>query len=242
MKIIRLETTPSTNTAMAAASDLSHGTIIFTPEQSAGRGQRGNSWESAPGKNATMSIMLRPRTITADRQFTVSEAVALGVARLLDRFIEPARVKVKWPNDIYVDDKKIAGILIENTLTGRHIDRSIAGIGLNVNQREFLSDAPNPVSILNITGRENDVENIVGELGAEILKVFDRAENDSEDVHKEYLGRLWRGEGEHLFAEPGGKPFMASITDVAPDGFMTLRRSSDGKLRRYAFKEVAFIL
>lgn len=243
MKVITLETTPSTNTAMAAmASELGHATILITHNQSAGRGQRGNSWEAAPGMNVTMSIMLCPTRIAASGQFAASEAVALGVARLLDRYIAPSRVKVKWPNDIYVDDKKIAGILIENTLTGQKIERSIAGIGLNVNQREFVSDAPNPVSIAAVTGCELPLDEVVAQLGATILDAFGRAERDPEGLHAEYLRRLWRADGEYMFAEPSGERFAASIADVAPDGFMTLRIARDGSLRRYAFKEVAFIL
>jgi len=243
MNIITLPTVASTNTALAEMDNgLPHGTILLTHRQSAGRGQRGNSWEAEPGKNVTMSVLLRPRTISASGQFAVSEAVALAVAGFLDRYINPDRVKVKWPNDIYVDNSKIAGILIENVITGTTITRSIAGIGLNINQREFHSDAPNPVSLVQITGEELPLDTVVTTLGSLLLNLADEAESAPTLLHERYLRRLWRGSGTHLFAEPSGRQFSAEIVDVAPDGLLRLRRSPDGALCRYAFKEVAFVL
>lgn len=243
MNIITVPSTPSTNTTLAEmAPELPHGTVLLTRRQSAGRGQRGNSWEAEPGKNLTMSMLLLPQGIAAAAQFAVSEAVALAVASLLDRFIDSARVKVKWPNDIYVDNRKIAGILIENVVAGASLVRCIAGIGLNINQREFLSNAPNPVSLIQLTGREENVEALCADLAETILTNMELAEADPAALHARYLSRLWRAEGPHPFAEPQGAPFMAEIAGVAPDGFLTLRLCEDGSLRRYAFKEVAFVL
>lgn len=243
MNIITLPTVASTNTALAEIDNgLPHGTILLTHSQSAGRGQRGNTWEAEPGKNVTMSVLLRPRAVSASGQFAVSEAVALSVAEFLDLYINPDRVKVKWPNDIYVDNSKIAGILIENVITGTTITRSIAGIGLNVNQRKFHSDAPNPVSLVQITGKELQLDAVVTTLGSMLLNRAEEADSTPALLHERYLRRLWRGSGTHLFAEPAGRQFSAEIIDVAPDGILSLRRSSDGVLRRYAFKEVAFVL
>ncbi|MDE5927427.1 MAG: biotin--[acetyl-CoA-carboxylase] ligase, partial [Duncaniella sp.] len=141
------DTLPSTSSYLAGiAADAPHGTVVMAREQTAGRGQRGNSWEAEPGCNITLSLLLRPEGLHPARQFVISQAVSLAIADLVSHFVA-APVSIKWPNDIYVDDRKICGILIENTITGTSIDRTIVGIGLNVNQTEFRSDAPNPVSM-----------------------------------------------------------------------------------------------
>lgn len=244
MTVIRLPETASTNTYMREhLSDAPHGTVVVTDCQTAGRGQRGNSWEAAPGKNLTFSIILRPH-VHAAKQFAVSEAIATAIAGVLRRYIPTSHsVAVKWPNDIYADDLKICGILIENSLTGCHIDRSIAGIGINVNQRLFLSDAPNPVSIISFIDRELPLDNLLDEFCTEILSAISLT--DSPDgiagLHDRYLSMLWRGTGFHTYRLPSGETFNAAIENIAPDGTLTLRRS-DGTLRAYAFKEVAAVL
>ena len=150
----------STNTELARLADegAPHGTVAIAECQTAGRGQRGNTWESAPGENVTMSVLLHPDGIEPRRQFAISEAVALGVAETLDIYLPAGmRAEVKWPNDIYVGNRKICGILIENRITSTTIERAIAGIGLNVNQELFVSDAPNPVSLRQLTGARHCV-------------------------------------------------------------------------------------
>lgn len=154
MKYILLPETGSTNTYAKAnaAAIMAEGQMpvcIRTDRQIGGRGQRGNSWEAAPGKNLTLSLMFRPEGLRPAQQFSISEAVALGVCDLLAE--HGIAAKIKWPNDIYVADSKIAGILIEHSLMGTGFQYTIAGIGLNVNQTTFLSDAPNPVSMAQLT-------------------------------------------------------------------------------------------
>ena len=149
---IHLESIRSTNTYLAQnAEGAVHGTVVYADCQTAGRGQRGNSWESADFKNITMSMLLRPANVKPSCQFWLSEAVALAVVHTLDRYIDNG-VSIKWPNDIYWNDRKICGILVEHSLSGGKIDHTIAGIGLNINQEKFLSDAPNPVSLRQIIG------------------------------------------------------------------------------------------
>lgn len=205
-----------------------HGFALMAREQTAGRGQRGNSWEAEPGMNITMSVMLRPEQVPAIRQFEISEAVALAVADTVEA-LGVGNVAVKWPNDIYVGDRKIAGILIENTLSGNMISRSVAGIGVNVNQKEFHSDAPNPVSAAQLTGQRYDLQPIAAEMVDRILARLGR------DNHAEYRRRLWRGSGLWTWKTPDGREFQAEIIDVAPDGMLTL----SGQPRPFAFKEVA---
>ena len=223
MRII--EECESTNAALDRTA--AHGEALLALTQTAGRGQRGNTWEAAPRQNITMSIMLRPEALPVSRQFEVSEAVALGVVDLLDELgIDGA--KVKWPNDIYVGDKKICGILIENSLSGKMIARSIAGIGLNVNQTEFLSGAPNPVSLSQLTGRGYDVCEVAARLAECVLNRFGR------DNHAEYRRRLWRGEGQWAWQTATGEEFTAEIVEVMADGRLVL----SGRTEAFSFKEV----
>lgn len=223
-----IDSCASTNSAIDREAP--HGFALMAREQTAGRGQRGNSWEAEPGRNVTLSLMLRPEGLPAVRQFEVSEAVALGVADAVEE-LGIGDVRVKWPNDIYVGDRKIAGILIENSLTGPMIGRSIAGIGLNVNQREFRSDAPNPVSAWQLTGREYDVEAVARRMVGLILGRLGR------DNHAEYRRRLWRGEGTWEWLTAAGERFSAAIEDVLPDGCLCL-----GGRAPFAFKEVAPVM
>ena len=144
--------------------------IVSTDNQTAGRGQRGNSWESEPGKNLMFSILTHPSAVPASRQFIISQAMALVILRVLKSISPPhsQRFTVKWPNDIYYDNSKLGGTLIECDLQGKNIDNCIIGTGLNVNQTRFVSDAPNPISLRQIFGREFDR----GVLLSAIIKEF----------------------------------------------------------------------
>ncbi len=240
--MVWLDETPSTNSALAAMPGAGHGTVAITHCQTAGRGQRGNSWEAAPGMNVTMSILLEPRAITASGQFAVSEIVATGVANILSLLAGPeACITVKWPNDIYAGDRKIAGILIENTLAGSRIVRSIAGIGVNINQTRFESDAPNPVSLKQLTGMDSDIETVARLIAAEILSLAGLYDSPSRlgRLHENYLEMLWRRTGAHPYIDTAtGRRFYATIADVAPTGHITLIDQSTFTPLTYAFKEV----
>lgn len=234
----------STSAVLAAMTDAPAGTVVVTDCQTAGRGQRGNTWEAEPGKNLTFSILLRPVAFHAARQFELSMLVALAVADVVDRrFMHVGiaeRTTVKWPNDIYVGDKKICGTLIENKLSGKNIERSIAGIGLDVNQLVFTSDAPNPASMIHYLGRETPLRPLLEEVCGEIMSACDAymLSPEPEALLARFKSRLYRGDGRlYLFREPGGEPFEASITDIALTGHLTLSNR-----RTYAFKEVAYIM
>lgn len=248
-----LDSTASTNTyAKEHATGLTHGDIILTHNQTAGRGQRGNTWEAAPGLNLTFSLFLRPRHIAPKHQWAISQAVALGIASTLEGVLQKttpgiaAAVSIKWPNDIYVGDRKICGILIEHSISAPDtIGHSIAGIGINVNQREFHSDAPNPVSLFQLTGIETRLDALLESVTARINHYFAMADvpgsNPCAQLAAGYHRRLWRRDGTHPFALPDGTRFLASITTVGPDGRLTLT-DPDGTARSFYFKEVQFIL
>lgn len=202
MNIIRIKETDSTNTLMKTMPGIMHGTVVVADTQTAGRGQRGNSWEAEPGKNLTFSMLLEPEHIPARRQFAISRAVALAISDCLSHWLRNSadEIAIKWPNDIYVGDRKICGILIENSLQGDRICRTIVGVGLNVNQTTFRSDAPNPVSMAQIAGFGFDLETLLADLAATILSYFN-AEDCSEGTvsEREYAERLWRRTGYHRF-------------------------------------------
>lgn len=230
----------STNAVLSDMPDAEAATVVAARSQTAGRGQRGASWEAQPGANLTFSQLFRPSSLHAARQFELSMLISLAVADTIDSVLELAncdkRAKIKWPNDIYVDDYKISGILIENKLSGACIDRSIAGIGLNVNQRVFLSDAPNPISLINIIGTETALEPLLESLAGRLADYVDNYNGDAAELKLRYMRRLYRGDGrEYTFLRPDGTQFRAAITDVETDGTLHL---SDGNT--YAFKEVAY--
>lgn len=247
MEIVQLDSVGSTSSWLASLGDEApHGLAVMAREQTAGRGQRGNSWESEPGMNITLSLMLRPCGLHPARQFIISQAVSLAIVEMLDTLVKGRKVSIKWPNDIYIDDSKVCGILIENAITGLSITRCIVGIGLNVNQREFLSDAPNPVSISLVTGENYDVEDLAVRMVEGILDRVARvliSEENAEEVAVEYFGRLWRNKGWWSYRDNNrGVAMEGRIDSIAPTGHITIIDRSDGKPYVYTFKEITAII
>lgn len=241
---LRPESTPSTNSYLTShprRASMAHGTVCSTRCQSAGRGQRGNKWEAAPGLNITLSVLMRPCGVHVRGQFAISEAVALAVTDLLCRYIDPAQVRIKWPNDIYAGDRKICGILIEQAVGADGlIDNTVAGVGLNVNQKVWESDAPNPVSMAQVSGREYPLDSLEQELVELMLERFGRIGEAEE--HAEYMSRLWRADGAYSYIDAAsGERFDATIAAVEPSGALVLHTTA-GSVRRYMFKEVIFVL
>jgi len=215
------------------------GTVITAAFQEEGRGQKGNSWESEPGKNLLMSIILYPDMVRPEEQFIISQMVSLAVYDLVRT--ETPDGKIKWPNDIYVADDKIAGILIENSIMGETISNSIIGIGLNVNQKIFRSNAPNPVSLAQVTGRKYDLSLITGQ----IIKLLDMRygmviNGDKDVLAKAYHNALYRCNEWHRYTDSDGG-FTGMIEGVSPDGRLMVKREK-GTARGYAFKEIDYIL
>ena len=202
--------------------------------QTAGKGCGSNSWESERGKNLTFSMLIHPEGIPANAQFRITEVVSVALCETLERIINN-KVSIKWPNDIYVGDRKICGILIENRLQGSAIKDCIIGIGLNVNQRVFLSDAPNPVSLYQLTGQETDLDALLHQFLAAFERVY-RGKTSCFD----YRERLFRKGKDSLFKDKTSC-FSARLTDVLPDGRLLLV-DNQGRDRLYAFKEVQFVV
>ena len=241
---IKVSQTASTNTYLSRlAATLPGGTVIYTPSQTAGRGQKGNSWESEDDKNLTFSMLLKRPPVKARDQFYLSEAAALAVVEALTDEAGNG-FTVKWPNDIYWQDKKVCGMLLENSLNGTDIATCIVGIGINVNQERFLSDAPNPVSLINITGKEHDLEALLKRVCSRIEQQVEALgdEESRRDLHQRYMTALYRNDGAlHPYEDAAGHRFMASVAGIAPDGTLTLQHQ-DGTRHDYLFKEVKHII
>ena len=252
MQVIHIDETDSTNRWLRnySASDkhgwaqtssiqecpcLSDATIVVADYQTAGRGQGTNTWESERGKNLTFSIGFSPEGIKAAEQFVLSMAISVALVKTLR---ELSDVSIKWPNDIYVGDKKICGILIENTVTGSHIKDCIIGIGLNVNQTAFVSDAPNPTSMALESGHEWKREEVLQSVLTNFGKLLDNW--NAEEIRTTYRQQLYRREGPHPYRDANGL-FEATLLYVEDDGHLLLR-DVEGHERRYSFKEVAYIL
>ena len=221
--------------------DIEEGTVVRAIEQTAGKGQPGNHWESEPKMNITMSLLLRPEFLSIVDHFFISIAVSLGITDYLaDKKIED--VCIKWPNDIYVGNKKICGILIENTIIGHTIDSSIVGIGLNINQEKFLSDAPNPISLTNITNKTYDLSTELHLLCNSLLRRYAMLANGNHaGLRDEYIARLYRFNQMADYKLPSADTiFKAKIIDVAPEGRLIME-CANGKIMKFAFKEVEFV-
>lgn len=240
-RIIRLDETSSTNNflrSLVGKESLPEGSVVVSEYQTAGRGQVGNSWESEGGKNLMFSVILYPDFLPANRQFLISQIAALSVKETLDTYV--GDITVKWPNDIYWRDQKICGMLIENDLTGHSLYCSVIGIGININQQQFVSDAPNPVSLTQITGKEYDREEVLSRfLNRLYTRYLALLSEQEDDIRRDYMAALYHRDGFHPYRDDQGD-FQACIHDIEPTGHLILELP-DGERRRYAFKEVSVV-
>lgn len=246
MLIIHLKETDSTNNylkVLLSEQNIEEGTVVCTDFQTAGKGQRGNSWESEREKNLSFSIVFYPQTIKANEQFIISQIVSLAVADYIKYQIDEIDINditIKWPNDIYWQEKKLCGILIENSLIEDKIKASVVGIGININQTEFKSEAPNPVSLKQITGKNYDLQFLIEGIQSNIIKYYSRLQQNKTDLSTQYKDALFRKNGYHIYND-GKTDFIAIIKDIEPSGILVLE-TKDGQERRFAFKEVKYIL
>ena len=220
-------------------------TFVWTDAQIAGRGCDTNTWESEKGKNLTFSILFHPAHIPASKQFIISMANALAIKETLEQYTDD--ITVKWPNDIYWKDFKMAGTLIEPSLRKGMVADCIIGTGINVNQTAFLSDAPNPISLKQACGHEVDREEVASMVTRKLLYYVSQLESYDTwpSIREAYRNALFRKEGVHCYQAKSGEQFRATIHKVEDNGVLVLEVfADDGKtyLRNYAFKELKYIL
>lgn len=244
--IIWYDTIDSTNDqAKRMLGTLACPTAVAAREQTAGRGQRGNSWKSDAGSNLTFSLVLKPgaglpENILPDCQFVISEAVALAVKDFLET--EGIHAKIKWPNDIYVSDRKICGILIENTVNGGRLASSIIGVGLNLNQKNFPPEIPNPVSLSILTGKTYQADSILPSLAEAVLSRLAKAAEDSMELREAYIGAMYRKDIEARYVDTRTDMEFSGIIRGISDSALLLVELPDGRTEKFAFKEIAYII
>ena len=240
--IIEVAETTSTNEyirRLHESEPLSEGTTVSAGFQTKGRGQMGNHWESESGKNLLFSTLLSPSGVKANEPFIISQLIAVSLQETLENYLKP--ITIKWPNDIYYEERKLAGILIENDVCGETISLSIAGIGVNVNQEQFYSDAPNPVSLKQLLGSDIDKKELLMVFLKQLSLNYDLLNSDkADDLRERYHTALFRKEGLHLFRDEEGL-FFAQIEGVDRVGYLHLVTNTHER-RKYFFKEVSFVL
>jgi BirA family biotin operon repressor/biotin-[acetyl-CoA-carboxylase] ligase len=232
----------STNLYMKRLAREEHpeeGSLVIADHQTAGRGQMGSPWFSTKGDNLTFSLLIYPKGVEVAKQFIISRIASLAVKNTLDQFTDD--IRIKWPNDIYWKDKKIAGMLIENDIQGKHIENSVIGIGININQLDFPPELPNPVSLRQITGTLQDRDYILETFMREFFLLYrELQQGETETIEDEYMLDLYRINDYYWFEDERGK-FQARIENVMPSGHLLLRTFDADEVRKYAFKEVSFI-
>ncbi|MBW6534641.1 MAG: biotin--[acetyl-CoA-carboxylase] ligase [Mariniphaga sp.] len=239
--IVLNETDSTNNYANGLITDgkALNGSVVLSHYQKNGRGQRGNTWESAPGKNLLTSIVLFPAFLPPGKQFYLSKITSLALVDLLRDHTQ--EVSVKWPNDIFVKKRKIAGILIETSILGNQFHSAVAGIGLNLNQIKFSPELPNPVSLKLITGKDFKVKEMALQLREILMKWYQKLETgciaEIDETYHENLFRI----NEWAVFKKNDKSFEARILGTGEFGQLILEDRS-GKQSAYMFKEVEFVI
>jgi len=243
--IIELKQTASTNVytdKLLHSEKPEEGTVIIAYKQTKGKGQDQNSWESEANKNLTFSIILYPDFLNPSEQFRLIEVVSLGITDYIQALLPPDKeLKIKWPNDIYIKDRKLCGTLVQNSIVGSELTECIVGIGLNVNQEKFLSDAPNPVSLKQITGVSYNLQQCLKELCSCIDKRYYQLKNKQyAKLEADYLSLLYRFNEMHDFIIHEDK-IQARITGITNFGQLKLE-GVDQKIYECGMKEVVYCL
>lgn len=238
------ENLPSTNTFAAdllAQKKTIEGTVIVAGAQTDGRGQQQNKWESEPHKNIAMSAIFYPTFLPLQKYFLLNRAVALAVYDTVRQFVDKD-VKIKWSNDIYIEDKKVAGILIQNTIQGNDIQSSIIGIGINVNQLIFKSDAPNPTSIALCRGNIIDLDLVLNTLCKCLENRYLQLRQGREDeLRMDYSLKLYRRDAWfHYIRTANGEQFLGRIESVKDSGHLIMETMRG--LEIFDLKEIKFVV
>ena len=240
-KLISLKRVSSTNDylkqELSKSTPFPEGTVIMAEEQFMGRGQVGSRWEGEPGKNLTFSLLLRPDFLPAHHQFQLNIAISTAVHRVLNTILGDA-VKLKWPNDILVDDRKLGGILIENSVQGAYIRESVVGIGINVNQTDFQY-AHRACSIKQLLHREYILTHLLYELCESIERSYRQLKTHDFLAHQQYYIAHLYGIGQDKTFRQQNKERNGSITGVDSYGRLIIRFGDDTET--FAFKEIEML-
>ena len=242
LKYIHLEQIDSTNAYLQrqqSECDIRNW-VVSADEQTAGKGMGSNGWESEVGKNLTFSLALDTGFLPAERQFLLSEAVPLGIIEVLDTLLPSEKLSIKWPNDIYFENRKLAGILINSTIKANMMDISIIGIGLNVNQMKFQDWPTHPISLKMVTGKEYDLKPLLEQIAERILIKVQQLKSSPPSIEKDYLKRLFRYRTWADY-EVEGKVLRLFMTGIDSFGRLQLL-DTENKPYCFDIKEIRFII
>jgi BirA family biotin operon repressor/biotin-[acetyl-CoA-carboxylase] ligase len=217
-------------------SEVAEGTVVITDDQFAGKGQTGNQWSSFPGQNLTFSLILRPTFLLPNEQFLITVILSLGIKEALEEILS-GEVKIKWPNDIFFNNKKIAGLLIENVLRGNNFDSCVAGIGLNVNQTDF-PDNITATSVKLITNQELELNLMLNSLMASIAAYYFKLQDARKSLHENYRQSML-GLGEKRKFKAAGDEFVGIIQGT--DEFGRLQVKKGNEILIFQHKEVQML-
>lgn len=242
MNIIKLDAIESTNfylKKLAVEKELENYTVVSAKYQSAGRGQMGATWYSEKYKNLMFSLLIKFPSLEIEYQFYLGMAVSLGLFTVLRTHIATP-LFIKWPNDILAEKDKLAGILIENIVSGNSIKQSVIGIGLNVNQEKFPSIIGNVTSLKKITGNYFDTDLLLESIVISIENFMGYIERkEFQPLKKLYLKLLYRFEKPSMFKDKNGTAFLGKIIDVFEDGKLVVELENE-KTRKFNLKEIKF--
>lgn len=239
LELPKINSTNEYALSLLSKSNPAEGTVISTPNQYAGRGQIGSGWESEPEKNISLSIILYPTFIVAAKQFLLSQAISLAVFDLLEKYF-PNKTKVKWPNDIYINDKKAVGILIQNNIAGNYLRSSVVGIGINVNQEAFTSGAPNATSFKLESGQEANIPSLMKELFHFVESRYLKLKTGNlVPLQQDYLTHLYRYQSTNMYQRSNGSIFEGTIKGVSEIG--QLKVEINGQEELFGLKEIKFL-
>ena len=242
LNYVRLEQTDSTNAYLQrkqSECDIRNW-VVSADEQTAGKGMGKNGWESEVGKNLTFSLAVDMAFLPAERQFLLSEAVPLGIIEVLEELLPAEKLSIKWPNDIFYENRKLAGILINSTIKASMMDISIIGIGLNVNQMRFQAWPTHPISLKIISGKDFDLQPLLEQITERIIMKVQQLKTDPNSIEQNYLKRLFRY---HIWAdyEVDGRVLRLFMTGIDPFGRLQLVDEQQ-KLHQYEIKQIRFLI
>jgi BirA family biotin operon repressor/biotin-[acetyl-CoA-carboxylase] ligase len=242
LKYVHLEQIDSTNAYLQrkqSECDIRNW-VVSADEQTAGKGMGNNGWESEVGKNLTFSLAVDTGFLPAERQFLLSEAVPLGIVEVLDKLLPTEKFSIKWPNDLYYGNRKLAGILINSTIKANMMDLSIIGIGLNVNQMQFKDWPTQPISLKMITGKHYDLHPLLEQIAAHIIKKVELLKSNPTAIEQAYLKRLFRYQTWADY-EVDGKALRLFMTGI--DAFGRLQLVDEQQtLHCYEIKQIKFLV
>ncbi len=240
-KFINLPKCLSTNLearSIIEKGDAVEGAVIYTERQVAGRGQMGNTWEAAYGQNLTFSVILKPHFLRIEQQFYLSMSVAIAIQRFISQYCPKNNVAIKWPNDVLVQEKKVSGILIENTLHKRCLQHSIVGIGININQTDF--ESPLATSLKNLTGQSYELEKVLKAFLVILDQEYHRLRQGFLDVIKnDYLALLFRFDDWHTY-EIDQERHLCKIVGIDSYGKLQVAHQNE-TVKTYALKEIKYV-